>query len=77
MISKKDKEILRRALDDFFKLADKNFVGDDFRPIFRISLTFLACGYDDVETSLSHTYSTDMILMRKDSDERNQIKDPA
>lgn len=66
MISKKDKALLDKAFKDFLILADKNLIGDDFRPIFRIALTFMASGYNDVEMQFGKTYSTDMLEFRKD-----------
>jgi predicted cation transporter len=64
LISKRDKQVLQRAFDEFMVLADKNFLGDDFRPQFKLSLSFLPSGYNDVEKTLAHVFDCDMIMMR-------------
>jgi hypothetical protein len=64
MISNKDKMTLGMATSDFIREIDKNFLGDDFRPQFKLSITFLPSGSDDVQKELSRCYDVDMLRMR-------------
>ena len=67
MISKKDKLIIMKAQEDFARQIDKSFIGDDFRPMFRLSITFLPSGSQDVYKELSRTYDADMLSLRRDA----------
>jgi len=64
MISKKDKQVLQRAFEEFMGMVDKNFLGDDFRPQFELRLTFLPSGQNDVQKAIAHVFDLDMIMMR-------------